>query len=92
MVTGCSQAKRVGAAMARLASNSFGWYPPFVMQPNPESAPPEAERTEQATRLVAMLKRWATEDVSQEPDWDVEAVERVRFSGQPKAASGALGS
>jgi hypothetical protein len=62
------------------------------MQPNPESAPPEAERTEQAARLVAMLKRWATEDVSQEPDWDVEAVERVRFSGQPKAASGTLGS
>ena len=62
------------------------------MQPNPESAPPGAERTEQAARLAAMLKRWATEDVSQEPDWDVEALEPVRFSGQPKAASGALGS
>jgi hypothetical protein len=58
------------------------------MQPNRESAPPEAERTEQAARLVAMLKRWATEDVSQEPDWDVDALVRVRFSGQPKAASG----
>jgi hypothetical protein len=62
------------------------------MQPNPESAPHEAERTGQAARLVAMLKRWAAEDVSQEPDWDVEAVERVRFSGQPKAGSGTLGS
>lgn len=62
------------------------------MQPNPESAPPEAERTEQAARLAAMLKRWATEDVSQEPDWDVESLEPVLFSGQPKAASGALGS
>jgi hypothetical protein len=62
------------------------------MQPDPESAPPEAERTEQAARLVAMLKRWATEDVSQEPDWDVDALERVRFSGRPKAASGSHGS
>jgi hypothetical protein len=39
-----------------------------------------------------MLKRWAVEDVSQEPDWDVEALERARFSGQTKAASGTLGS
>jgi hypothetical protein len=62
------------------------------MQPKPESAPPEAERTEQAARLVAMLKRWATEDASQEPDWDVDALERVRFGGQPNAASGSLGS
>jgi len=62
------------------------------MQPNPESAPPEAERTEQAARLAAMLKRWATEDVSQEPDWDVEALEPVRFSGQPDAASGTIGA
>jgi hypothetical protein len=61
-------------------------------EPTPESAPPEAERTEQAARLAAMLTRWATEDVSQEPDWDVGEVERVRFSGQPKAASGTLGS
>ena len=39
-----------------------------------------------------MLKRWATEDVSQEPDWDVEALERVQFGGEPKAAAGTLGS
>jgi hypothetical protein len=58
------------------------------MQPNHDSARPEAERSEQAARLVAMLKRWAIEDVSQEPDWDVDALERVRFSGQTKAASG----
>jgi hypothetical protein len=58
------------------------------MQPNPESVPPEAERTEQAARLAAMLKRWATEDVSQEPDWDVEALERVRFGAQPETAPG----
>jgi hypothetical protein len=62
------------------------------MQPNPERAPPDAERTEQAARLVAMLKRWATEDVWQEPDWDVEAVERVRFQPAAKGASGTLGS
>ena len=62
------------------------------MQPNPESAPPEAERAEQAARLAAMLKRWATEDVSQEPDWDAEALERVQLGGQPKAASDTHGS
>jgi len=62
------------------------------MQPNPESAPPDAERPEQAARIAAMLKRWATEDVSHEPDWDVEALEPVRFATQPEMDSAARGS
>lgn len=72
-------AQRGGSAVARLASRAFGWHPPFIMRANPESTPPEVERTEQAARLAAMLRRWATEDVSQEPNWDVEAVGRVQF-------------
>ena len=35
-----------------------------------------------------MLERWAAENVSQEPDWDVEALERVQFSGRLEAAAG----
>lgn len=62
------------------------------MQPNPESAPPDAERTEQAARIAAMLKRWQTEDLSQEPDWDVDALQPVRFAMQSEIDSAAHGS
>jgi hypothetical protein len=27
-----------------------------------------------------MLERWAAEDVSEEPTWDVDQVERIRLS------------
>jgi hypothetical protein len=30
-----------------------------------------------------MFERWAAEDVSDEPDWDVEQIERIRFSAAP---------
>ncbi len=39
----------------------------------------QAERAQRAERVRAMLKRWAAEDVSDEPDWDVEDIEPVRF-------------
>jgi hypothetical protein len=32
-----------------------------------------------------MLERWAAEDVSDEPDWDVGQVERITFASQPAA-------
>jgi hypothetical protein len=32
-----------------------------------------------------MFERWAAEDVSDEPDWDVEQIERIRFSSPPDA-------
>ena len=42
-------------------------------------------RAEQAARVVAMLDRWATEDVSDEPGWDIDQIERIRFSSAPAA-------
>ena len=42
-------------------------------------------RTEQAARIAAMFERWAAEDVSDDPDWDVDQIERVRFSRPPEA-------
>jgi hypothetical protein len=57
----------------------------------PETTPAEARRArvlpqvDRAQRIAAMLERWETEDVADEPDWDVATVEslrlRSRFSG-----------
>lgn len=33
------------------------------------------ERAERAARIAAMLDRWAAEDVSGEPEWNVEDIE-----------------
>jgi hypothetical protein len=33
------------------------------------------ERAERAARIAAMLDRWAAEDVSGEPEWDVADVQ-----------------
>ncbi len=35
------------------------------------------EMAERAARVAAMLDRWAAEDVSDEPDWDVGDIERL---------------
>jgi hypothetical protein len=51
----------------------------------PAEFPSEVIRSEQAARVAAMLDRWAAEDVSDEPDWDVDQVERIAFSSQPAA-------
>ncbi|MCC6903030.1 MAG: hypothetical protein IT377_28935 [Polyangiaceae bacterium] len=40
----------------------------------------DAERTERARRVAAMLQRWQTEDVSDEPEWDVDRVERMNLT------------
>jgi hypothetical protein len=52
----------------------------------PAELPSEVIRAEQAARVAAMVERWATEDVSDEPDWDVDQVERVAFSSPSGAA------
>ena len=39
------------------------------------------ERAGRAERVRAMLKRWAAEDVSDEPVWDVEDIQPMRFRG-----------
>jgi hypothetical protein len=35
------------------------------------------DRAERAKRIAAMLDRWATGDVSNEPDWDAESIEKL---------------
>ena len=35
------------------------------------------ERAERAARIAAMLDRWAAEDVSDEPEWDVGDIQPV---------------
>jgi hypothetical protein len=45
-------------------------------EPEPVAKP---ELAEQAAKVRAMLDRWAAEDVSGEPDWDVEDIEPLRF-------------
>lgn len=57
----------------------------FVVTPKPAERPSDSVRAEQAARIAAMFERWAAEDVSEEPDWDVEQIERIRFSAPPDA-------
>lgn len=46
-----------------------------------------AEMAERAARVAAMLDRWAAEDVSDEPEWDVGDIQPVtlRSSSGPVA-------
>ena len=62
-----------------------------MTQPTPASSPP-IERTEQASRIAAMLERWRTEEVSDEPDWDVDALERTSFASKSEASGATRGS
>jgi hypothetical protein len=43
------------------------------------------ERAERAARIAAMLDRWAAEDVSDEPEWDVGDIQpaALRTSSGP---------
>lgn len=45
------------------------------------------ERTERAARIAAMLDRWAAEDVSDEPEWDVGDIQPMTF----RSSSGPTG-
>ena len=56
---------------------------PLAVTAKPAEFPSEVIRSEQAARIAAMLERWTTEDVSDEPDWDVDQVERIVFSSKP---------
>jgi hypothetical protein len=62
-----------------------GWYDSSVVTAKPAELPSEVIRSEQAARIAAMFKRWAVEDVSDEPDWDVDQVEQIEFSRSPAA-------
>jgi len=37
------------------------------------------ERADRAARIAAMLDRWAAEDVSEEPEWDVGDIQPMTF-------------
>jgi hypothetical protein len=43
------------------------------------------EKAERAARIAAMLDRWASEDVSDEPEWEVRDIQpmTLRSSGGP---------
>jgi hypothetical protein len=53
-----------------------------LMRPLSESTPPNSEHAEKAARIAAMLERWSREDISDEPDWEVDDPSRLSFSGQ----------
>jgi hypothetical protein len=50
--------------------------------------PPVDDLAERAARVRAMLVRWAAETVTDEPDWSVEDIERVRLDGDAPDHSG----
>ncbi len=58
---------------------------------NPSSVPPADARrarvlphVDTAQRVTAMLDRWEHEEVVDEPDWDVDDVERLGLRTQTK--------
>lgn len=48
----------------------------------------QALRKERAARIAAMLDRWAAEDVTDEPEWDVGDIQPMSF----RNASGPVGT
>ena len=48
-------------------------------QPFDAEAARRKERLERAARVAAMFERWAAEDISEEPDWDVDQISPVEF-------------
>lgn len=48
-------------------------------QPFDAEAARRKEREQRAARIAAMFERWAAEDVSDEPDWDVDQIPRIEF-------------
>ena len=63
-----------------------GWYHFGAVTAKPVELPSEVIRAEQAARVAAMFERWAGEDVSDEPDWDVDQVEQITFPSPPAGA------
>jgi hypothetical protein len=49
----------------------------MVSTPRHADAALRQERAERAARIAAMLDRWAAEDVSDEPEWDVGDIQPV---------------
>jgi hypothetical protein len=62
------------------------WYHFHAVTAKPAELPSEVIRAEQAARVAAMFERWAAEDVSDEPEWDVDQVEQIAFSSPAGSA------
>jgi hypothetical protein len=56
-----------------------------VALPSRPPLDPATERAERAARIAAMLDRWAAEDTTSEPDWDVETFERLDLTRRLEA-------
>jgi hypothetical protein len=54
-------------------------YSMSIRSQNDQVVTREQERSERAARVTAMLERWAQQDVSREPEWDIDDVQRLRL-------------
>ena len=58
---------------------------PILRQTKEAEGALREEKAERAARIAAMLDRWAAEDISDEPEWDVGEIQpmTLRSSGGP---------
>jgi hypothetical protein len=54
-------------------------------RPAAPTPPPVDDLAERAARIRAMLSRWASESVSDEPEWSVEDIEPMYVGGDGNA-------
>jgi len=54
-------------------------YSMSIRSQNDQVVTREQERSERAARVTAMLEHWAQQDVSREPEWDIDDVQRLRL-------------
>ena len=47
--------------------------------PKAPTPPPVDDLAERAARIRALLSRWATEMVTDEPEWNIEDIEPMQF-------------
>jgi hypothetical protein len=73
---------RPGPRVERRREVCYSW---AVVTAKPAELSLGAVRAELAARVSAMFKRWSVEDVSDEPDWDIDQIERLRISSPPEA-------
>ena len=68
-------------------------YSPATMRSPSDNPALSADHAEHAARIAAMLRRWAEEDVSDEPAWEPGTIERSDFdAGSPSVSSTSIKS
>ncbi|HEY0479855.1 MAG TPA: hypothetical protein VGD37_20190 [Kofleriaceae bacterium] len=55
---------------------------PYSTDPS-DATSRQKEMAERAARIAAMLARWEAEDVSREPQWDIEDLEPMTLHRDP---------